>query len=73
MTNPPFNLSARGAAKLKEDAWWKYGVPPEGNANFVRLQHMLYHFLSVGKIGMVLANGSLSSQSGEWTIRENII
>lgn len=74
MANPPFNLSDWGADKLKEDVRWKYGMPPAGNANFAWLQHMIYHLAPVGKIGMVLANGSLSSQSGgEGEIRKNII
>ena len=75
MANPPFNLSDWGADKLREDVRWKYGTPPAGNANFAWLQHMIYHLNpSGGKIGMVLANGSLSSQSGgEGEIRKNII
>lgn len=74
MANPPFNLSDWGADQLKDDARWKYGVPPFGNANFAWLQHMIYHLAPNGKIGMVLANGSLSSQSGgEGEIRKNII
>ena len=74
MANPPFNLSDWGADKLKDDPRWKYGNPPAGNANFAWLQHMIYHLAPGGKIGMVLANGSLSSQSGgEGEIRENII
>ncbi len=74
MANPPFNLSDWGAEKLKEDPRWKYGMPPAGNANFAWLQHMIYHLAPGGRIGMVLANGSLSSQSGgEGKIRENII
>ena len=49
-------------------------MPPAGNANFAWLQHMIYHLAPHGKIGMVLANGSLSSQSGgEGEIRKNII
>ena len=74
MANPPFNLSDWGADKLKDDPRWKYGNPPAGNANFAWLQHMIYHLAPGGKIGMVLANGSLSSQSGgEGEIRKNII
>jgi len=74
MANPPFNLSDWGADQLRDDARWKYGVPPSGNANFAWLQHMIYHLAPKGKIGMVLANGSLSSQSGgEGEIRKNII
>ena len=53
---------------------WKYGTPPAGNANFAWLQHMIWHLAPNGRIGMVLANGSLSSQSGgEGEIRKNII
>ncbi len=74
MANPPFNLSNWGADKLKDDVRWQYGMPPAGNANFAWLQHMIYHLAPAGKIGMVLANGSLSSQSGgEGEIRKNIV
>lgn len=74
LANPPFNMSDWGADKLQDDARWKYGIPPAGNANFAWLQHMIYHLSPNGQIGMVLANGSLSSQTGgEGTIRENII
>lgn len=74
MANPPFNLSDWGMDKLKEDVRWQYGLPPAGNANFAWLQHMIYHLAPAGRIGMVLANGSLSSQSGgEGEIRKNII
>ena len=74
MANPPFNMSDWGGDKLRNDVRWKYGIPPAGNANFAWLQHMIYHMAPFGKIGMVLANGSLSSQtSGEGEIRKNII
>ena len=74
MANPPFNLSDWGADKLADDVRWQYGLPPVGNANFAWLQHMIHHLAPNGKIGMVLANGSLSSQSGgEGEIRKNII
>ena len=74
LANPPFNLSDWGADKLTDDVRWQYGLPPAGNANFAWLQHMIYHLAPNGRIGMVLANGSLSSQSGgEGDIRKNII
>lgn len=74
MANPPFNLSDWGADKLQEDVRWKYGIPPQGNANFAWVEHMIHHLAPTGKMGLVLANGALSSQSGgEGTIRENII
>ncbi len=74
MANPPFNLSPWGEDKLADDVRWQYGMPPAGNANFAWLQHMIYHLAPEGRMGMVLANGSLSSQSGgEGNIRKNII
>ena len=74
MANPPFNLTPWGADKLKEDQRWKYGMPPASNANFAWMQHMIWHLSAEGRIGMVLANGSLSSQSGgEGDIRKNIV
>lgn len=74
MANPPFNLSNWGADKLQDDLRWKYGVPPSGNANYAWIQHMIHHLAPNGKIGLVLANGALSSQSsGEGEIRKRII
>lgn len=74
LANPPFNLSDWGADKLKDDPRWEYGIPPASNANFAWLQHMIWHLAPNGRIGMVLANGSLSSQTGgEGEIRKNII
>ena len=74
MANPPFNLSGWGQDKLKDDKRWKYGVPPAGNANDAWIQHMIYHLAPNGKIGLVLANGALSTQSsGEGDIRRRII
>jgi len=74
MANPPFNLSNWGADKLADDVRWKFGIPPSGNANFAWMQHMIHHLAPTGKLGLVLANGSLSSQSGgEGDIRKNIV
>ena len=74
MANPPFNLCNWGADKLRGDVRWPYGMPPAGNANFAWLQHMIWRLAPGGRIGMVLANGSLSSRSGgEGDIRRNMI
>lgn len=74
MANPPFNLSNWGHDKLLDDVRWKYGTPPVGNANYAWIQHMIHHLAPNGKIGLVLANGALSTQSsGEGDIRKRII
>jgi type I restriction enzyme M protein len=74
LANPPFNSSDWGGERLKEDARWKYGIPPAGNANFAWVQHFIHHLAPTGIAGFVLANGSMSSnQSGEGEIRRNLI
>lgn len=74
LANPPFNYHPWGQEKLQGDKRWHYGEPPAGNANYAWIQHMIYHLAENGKIGLVLANGALSTQtSGEGEIRKNII
>ena len=74
IANPPFNVSNWWDAKLADDPRWKYGTPPEGNANFAWVQHFLYHLAPNGTAGFVLANGSLSSKtSGEGEIRRKLV
>ncbi len=74
LANPPFNQKEWGVAVLQDDARWKYGTPPSGNANFGWMQHMLYHLSPRGVMATVLANGSLSSNtSGEGVIRKNLV
>jgi type I restriction enzyme M protein len=74
LANPPFNDSDWGGERLREDARWKYGAPPAGNANFAWVQHFIHHLAPNGIAGFVLANGSMSSnQSGEGEIRKGLI
>jgi len=74
LANPPFNISDWGGDRLKDDIRWKFGVPSEGNANYAWLQHMIHHLSPHGYAGIVLANGSLSSnQSSEGEIRKKLI
>lgn len=73
LANPPFNLKDWGGDKLKEDPRWIYGIPPEGNANYAWIQHMLYHLNDKGRMGLVLANGSLSSSGQEAEIRKRMV
>lgn len=74
LSNPPFNDSDWKGELLTEDARWKFGIPPKGNANFAWVQHYIHHLSPTGIAGFVLANGSMSSNtSGEGEIRKNII
>lgn len=74
LANPPFNYHPWGHDELVEDQRWAYGTPPANNANYAWIQHMIYHLANHGKIGLVLANGALSSQTGgEGKIRQKII
>lgn len=74
LANPPFNMKDWGGEQLQEDPRWDYGTPPTGNANFAWMQHMIHHLNGTGRMGMVLANGSLSSQTNnEGSIRQKIV
>jgi len=74
IANPPFNDSDWSGDKLRTDGRWKYGKPPEGNANYAWIQHFLYHLSPNGQAGFVLAKGSLTSKtSGEGDIRKALI
>lgn len=74
LANPPFNISDWWNASLTGDARWVYGDPPQGNANYAWLQHMLHHLKPGGRAGIVLANGSMSSsQNNEGQIRAAMV
>nr|WTB35261.1 type I restriction-modification system subunit M [Streptomyces sp. NBC_00830] len=72
MANPPFNI--KDWARDEGDPRWKFGVPPKNNANYAWLQHMVSKLGERGTAGIVLANGSMSSQSnGEGDIRQSMV
>ena len=74
LANPPFNISEWWHGSLEGDPRWVYGTPPQGNANYAWLQHMLYHLKPTGRAGIVLANGSMSSsQNSEGDIRRAMV
>ena len=74
LANPPFNISDWGGDRLREDARWKFGMPPTSNANYAWLQHIHHHLAPNGTAGVVLANGLMSSaQSGEGDIRRAMV
>ncbi|MGB8259596.1 MAG: N-6 DNA methylase [Terracidiphilus sp.] len=72
--NSPFNDSDWPGDLLKGDKRWVYGNPPAGNANYAWVQRFISHLAPTGLAGLVLANGSMSSnQSGEGEICKAII
>lgn len=74
VSNPPFNDSGWGAERVKyDDPRFKFSVPPDNNANFVWIQHYIYHLSPRGKAGFVMANGALSGGGVEGEIRKKII
>lgn len=74
MANPPFNMKEWWHEKLADDVRWKYGTPPQGNSNFAWMQHMLHHLKDTGSMALLLANGSMSSNTNnEGEIRKNLV
>jgi type I restriction enzyme M protein len=74
LANPPFNMDKWGAAQVADDVRWKYGKPPNSNANYAWIQHFIHHLAPDGRAGFVMANGSLTTNSsGEGKIREAIV
>lgn len=73
LANPPFNVSDYNINKA-ETHKWKYGIPPTGNANYAWLQHFISKLAPYGTAGIVLANGSMSSEiATEGEIRKAMI
>ncbi len=74
MANPPFNMKDWWSESLAEDSRWKYGTPPKGNANFAWMQHMIHHLAPTGSMALLLANGSMSSNTNnEGEIRKRLV
>ena len=72
LANPPFNI--KDWARDEDDPRWRFGVPPATNANYAWIQHILSKLAPGGKAGVVMANGSMSSNTlGEGDIRARII
>ena len=73
LANPPFNQKQWGSERVAGDVRWRYGAPPENNANYAWIQHFIHHLAPDGRAGFVLANGSLSAGGQEGRIREAIV
>lgn len=72
LANPPFNI--KDWTRSEEDSRWRFGVPPTNNANYAWIQHILSKLAPGGKAGVVMANGSMASNSnGEGDIRAQIV
>jgi type I restriction enzyme M protein len=72
LANPPFNI--KDWARDEQDPRWRFGVPPANNANYAWIQHILSKLAPGGQAGVVMANGSMSSNSaGEGDIRARIV
>lgn len=74
MANPPFNMKEWNAGVKDDDPRWHYGIPPASNANFAWMQHMIHHLAPHGSMALLLANGSMSSNTNnEGGIRKALI
>jgi len=73
LANPPFNISKWRGNLLRDDARWRYGLPPDNNANYAWIQHFIYHLSPVGRAGFVMANGSMSAGNVEGEMRRQIV
>lgn len=74
MANPPFNLKSWWNDNLSNDSrWTDYGIPPESNANYAWILHMLSHLKPLtGVAGFLLANGALGD-TDTLEIRQKLI
>ena len=74
MANPPFNLKGWYNDNLKNDGRWSdYQTPPESNANYAWILHILSHLKKAdGVAGFLLANGALND-SDTLEIRKELI
>lgn len=74
MANPPFNLKKYWSPQLDDDPrWGDYGTPPDSNANYAWILHMLSKLdVRRGVAGFLLANGALDD-SDTLAIRRKLL
>lgn len=78
MANPPFNLKGwfdPDTMKTNDSRWVDYALPPESNANYAWILHILSHLKpNKGIAGFLLANGALGDADGTApVIRQKLI
>ena len=72
LANPPFNI--KDWARREDDPRWRYGVPPVRNANYAWMQHILSKLKVQGEAAVVMANGTMASNTGgEGDIRKAMV
>lgn len=74
LTNPPFNQRGWGYEELTGDRRWDFGVPPQGNANFAWIQHVISQLSDHGRAGILMANGAAKGvREAEREIRRSLV
>lgn len=72
LANPPFNVY--DYSWIPDDPRWKYGIPPQKNANYAWIEHIISKLSIKGVAGFILSNGSTSTiRKEELEIRKNIV
>ncbi|MBI4970561.1 MAG: type I restriction-modification system subunit M [Candidatus Omnitrophica bacterium] len=75
IANPPFSLKNWGYERAGNDPFkrFRFGVPPQGYADYAFVQHMIASTTPTGKVGVVLPHGALFRGGAEGKIRKGII
>ncbi|MDX7895490.1 class I SAM-dependent DNA methyltransferase [Bacillus velezensis] len=74
IANPPFNVDTWGAEKISKDDPRLIGPVTNANANYMWMQHFLYHLRDGGTAGYVMANGAMTtSVTGEKEVRQKLV
>ena len=73
LSNPPFNAEWEPKRLSSSDPRLKYGIPPSSNANFLWIQHFIYHLAPNGMAGFVMGNRALTVGGKEGEIRKKIV
>lgn len=61
ISNPPFNMKDWGSEQLSEDDPRIISSINKNNANYMWIQHFIYHMAENGHAGFVISNGALTS------------
>ena len=75
VANPPFSLKAWGREVWESDPWGRTmaGLPPESNADFAWVQHMVKSMARGGRVAVVLPIGATIRRGAEQDIRRHLI